>query len=89
MESPLIRKFEFILFECTFKDIGSDPYGFGVWYEPGPGTPQKRLAVRVFTDEGPIGEYVTPRGRATLIMAASSSLAHFLVGKPALEREKH
>ena len=89
MKSPLIRKIEFILFECRIKDIGSDPSGFGIWYEPGPGTPQKRLAVRVFTDEGPFGEYVPPRARATVIMAASSALAHFLLGKPALERERH
>ena len=89
MKSPLIRKIEFILFECRIKDIGSDPSGFRVWYEPGPGTPQKRLAVRVFTDEGPFGEYVPPRARATVIMAASSALAHFLLGKPALERERH
>ena len=49
MKEFLIKKIEFTLFEVCIPDIGADPSGFGVWYEPGPGTPQKRFAVRIFT----------------------------------------
>ena len=84
MKEFLIKKIEFTLFEVCIPDIGADPSGFGVWYEPGPGTPQKRFAVRIFNDEGPF-----PRSRATVIMPAAIALAHFLIQKPALERERH
>ena len=89
MKSPLISKIEFNLFEVSIPNIGADPSGFGVWYDPGPGTPQKRFAVRIYTDNGSVGEYVPPRSRATVIMPAAVALAHFLVQKPALERERH
>ena len=89
MKEFLIKKIEFTLFEVCIPDIGADPSGFGVWYEPGPGTPQKRFAVRIFTDDGPVGVYVPPRSRATVIMPAAIALAHFLIRKPALERERH
>ena len=89
MKEFLIKKIEFTLFEVCIPDICADPSGFGVWYEPSPGTPQKRFAVRSFTDGGPVGVYVPPRSRATVIMPASIALAHFLIRKPALERERH
>ena len=43
MKSPLIKKIEFTLFEVIIPSIAADPSGFSVWYEPGPGTLQKRL----------------------------------------------
>ena len=89
MKEFLIKKIEFTLFEVCIPDIGADPSGFGVWYEPGPGTPQKRFAVRIFTDDGSVGVYVPPRSRAPVIMPAAIALAHFLIRKPALERERH
>ena len=89
MKEFLIKKIEFTLFEVCIPDIGADSSGFGVWYEPGPGNPQKRFAVRIFTDDGPVGVYVPPRSRATVIMPAAIALAHFLIRKPALERESH
>ena len=36
MKEFLIKKIEFTLFEVCIPDIGADPSGFGVWYEPGP-----------------------------------------------------
>ena len=53
MKEFLIKKIEFTLFEVCIPDIGADPSGFRVWYEPGPGTPQKRFAVRIFTLRAP------------------------------------
>ena len=89
MNEFLINKIEFTLFEVRIPDIGADPSGFGVWYEPGNGTSQKRFAVRIFTNDGPIGSYVPPRSRANVIMPASIALAYILINKPALEREHH
>ena len=48
-----------------------------------------RFAVRIYADTGVVGEYVPGRGRAQVIKTASETLAHALIGKPALERERH
>ena len=64
MKSPRIDAIEFTLFEVSIPNIAADPSGFGVWYEPGIVTTQKRFGVRIFTDEGVVGEYVPPRSRA-------------------------
>ncbi|HCV86927.1 MAG TPA: mandelate racemase/muconate lactonizing protein, partial [Deltaproteobacteria bacterium] len=80
---------EFILFEVSIHNIAADPSGFGVWYEPGGGTPQKRFGVRIFTDAGVVGEYVPPRSRAKVLMSAGAALAYALLNKPAFERERH
>jgi L-alanine-DL-glutamate epimerase-like enolase superfamily enzyme len=89
MKSPTIQEIEFTLFEVSIPNIAADPSGFLVWYEPGPGTPQKRFGVRIFTDEGVVGEYVPPRARSKVLMSAGVALAHALLKKPALERERH
>ena len=89
MKSPLIKKIEFTLFEVRIPSIAADPSGFSVWYEPGPGTPQKRFSVKIYSDDGHVGEYVPPRSRADVIMPAAVALANFLVEKPVLERESH
>lgn len=89
MKSPLIKKIEFTLFEVRIPSIAADPSGFSVWYEPGAGTPQKRFSVKIYSDDGHVGEYVPPRSRADVIMPAAVALANFLVEKPVLERESH
>ena len=89
MKSPLIKKIEFTLFEVRIPSIAADPSGFSVWYEPGPGALQKRFSVKIYSDDGHVGEYVPPRSRAAVIMQAAVALAHFLVEKPVLERESH
>ena len=47
-----IKKIEFTLFEVSIPNICSDQSGFGVWYEPGFNSQQKRFAVQIFTDKG-------------------------------------
>ena len=89
MKSPLIKKIEFTLFKVRIPNIVTDPSGFSVWYEPGSGIIQERFSVKIFSDDGHVGEYVPPRSRANVIMPASVALAHFLVKKPVLERESH
>ena len=86
---PIIERIEFTTFEVTIKDMTSDPAGFGIAYTPGTSTPQLRFGLRIHTDTGVVGEYVPGRSRAKVIMTASEALAYSLIGKPALERERH
>jgi hypothetical protein len=51
-DSPIIRRIEPTAFTVQIKNIATDPSHLGVFYEPGPGMPQPRFAVRVFTDTG-------------------------------------
>ena len=86
---PIVTRIELIAFDITVPNTGTDKAGLGVSYVPGPGMPMRRFAVRMHTDTGIVGEYVPPRARAKVIMAACEALAHSLIGKPALERERH
>lgn len=87
MKNFVIKKIEFFMFEFNVQNIGSDPAGFGVWYEPGQGVKQKRFAVKIYTSDGFIGEYIPPRSRAPIIMPSAVALSNLLIQKPCLERE--
>ena len=87
--SPTITRIELTTFEIVVPNVGSDPGGFGVYYVPGDGVAQVRMAVSIHASDGTVGEYVPPRGRARLIAAACEALAYSLVGEPALARERH
>ena len=67
----------------------TDPAGFGIAYSPGRADPQIRFGMRVYADNGVVGEYVPGRGRAKVIKSACEALSHSLIGKPALQRERH
>lgn len=82
-----IQRIELTSFNIRIANVGTDPAGAGVRYAPGDGDKQLRFAVRIYTDSGLIGEYVSPRGRAAVVMGACQFLAHGLIGKPALQRE--
>ncbi|MFT5392840.1 MAG: L-alanine-DL-glutamate epimerase-like enolase superfamily enzyme, partial [Gammaproteobacteria bacterium] len=86
--SPTITRIELIDFEICVENIATDRAGSGVHYQPGPGGTQTRFALRVETDQGVTGEYIPPRGRAELVMAATKFLAPRLIGQPVLERER-
>ena len=88
-DSPLIIRIELDAFEIRTPGIGADRAGLSVYYDPGPGAPQIRFAVRIHTDAGITGAYVPPRGRARVIMAACEALAYGLIGQPALARDRH
>jgi len=87
--APIIEKIELTLFEIELADLVTDAAGFGIAHAPGATGTHSRFAVRIFTDDGVVGEYVPPRGRAKVIMSAVEALAHSLIGKPALQRERH
>ncbi|MCB1718780.1 MAG: mandelate racemase/muconate lactonizing protein [Candidatus Competibacteraceae bacterium] len=88
-QTPVITCIELIAFEIQLPNLASDPSGLSLHYHPGPGLPQLRFGVRIITDSGLVGEYIPPRGRAKVIMAACEALAYGLIGKPALAREQH
>lgn len=87
--NPTITKIQLTSFNIVVPNIGTDRAGAGVRFAPGDGEPQLRFAVRLHTDAGVVGEYVPPRGRAKVVMSAVEFLAHKLIGKPLLERERH
>ncbi len=87
--APVIERIELTAFEIRIENLASGPGGLGVSYVPGPGTAQLRLAVKVFAGDGLVGTYVTPRGRTTATIGACESLAYGLIGKDALQRERH
>jgi L-alanine-DL-glutamate epimerase-like enolase superfamily enzyme len=87
--SPIITRIELTAFTIQQPNLASDRSGIGLHYQPGPGQPQRRFGVRIFTDVGVVGEYIPPRGRAKVIMVACEALAYGLIGKPALHREQH
>jgi len=83
-----IRQIELISFNIQVAGVGTDAAGAGVRYLPGKGEQQLRFIVRIHTESGLTGEYVSPRGRAGVVMAACQFLSHRLIGQPALQREK-
>lgn len=87
--TPVIERIELTAFEIELENIVTDKAGFGLSYQPGAKGTHLRFAIRIFTDTGVVGEYVPPRGRTNVIMTASEALSHSLIGKPALQREKH
>jgi L-alanine-DL-glutamate epimerase-like enolase superfamily enzyme len=88
-DAPKIERIEFTVFEITVQNMTTDPAGFGIAYAPGRADPQIRFGLKVFADSGAVGEYVPGRGRARVIKSASEALGHSLIGKPALQRERH
>ena len=89
MTGPLIERIEITLFDVTIPDMSADPSGFGISYTPGTATPQTRFALKIFADNGAVGEYVPGRGRARVIASAVEALGRMLLGRPALARESN
>jgi L-alanine-DL-glutamate epimerase-like enolase superfamily enzyme len=87
--SPVIERIELTSFTFTIENLVANTQGSSIAYHPGPGTPQKRLAVRVIADTGVIGEYVGNRAATGVLMAHCEYLAYGLIGKPALERDNN
>ena len=82
---PVITRIELHRFEHEHKDVGRDlSFALGPFYEPGSITHRRALAIRIHTDQGPVGEYVSiaPGTFEQICM-----FADLLIGKNALERE--
>ena len=87
--TPTIERIEFTVFEIALENVASDPAGLGISYAPGRTETHVRFGLRIFADTGVVGEYVPGRSRAKVIKVASETLAHSLIGRPALQRERH
>lgn len=83
-----INRIELTSFNIRVANVGTDAAGAGIRYLPGASDEQLRFAVRIHTDSGLIGEYISPRGRSAYVMAACQFLSHRLIGQPALQRER-
>lgn len=83
---PVITRIEAYEFEHTLKDVGRDPnFALGPFYEPGSTARRRAVAIRVHTDIGVTGEYVSI---APGVMDQIRMFADYLLGKNALERER-
>jgi L-alanine-DL-glutamate epimerase-like enolase superfamily enzyme len=78
----LIKRLVVDEFEYEKQDLGLD-YGFNTVWRPGHVVTEQRSVLRIVTESGVVGEYVT-RGMS---LATLPLVAHFLIGKNALERE--
>jgi L-alanine-DL-glutamate epimerase-like enolase superfamily enzyme len=84
--APTITRIESTEFRYPLEDVGTDPNGFNLVYEPGETTTRKLFAVEIHTDTGLTGEYVGGNSPAA---AQYNTFADYLVGKNPLDREKH
>jgi L-alanine-DL-glutamate epimerase-like enolase superfamily enzyme len=84
--APTITRIESTEFQYPLEDVGTDPNGFNLVYEPGETTTRKLFAVEIHTDTGLTGEYVGGNSPAA---AQYNTFADYLVGKNPLDREKH
>lgn len=85
MADPIITKFEVHQWKSSLKDMGYDYNGFNLVYEPGGSAPMGGYILKVFTDQGIVGEYA---GGSALDYASLARFAPYLIGKSALERER-
>jgi L-alanine-DL-glutamate epimerase-like enolase superfamily enzyme len=84
--APTITRIESIEFSYPLENLGADEYGFNLVYQPGNTAERKLFALRIDTDEGVTGEYV---GGNSPGFAQVNTFADYLVGRNALERERH
>ena len=81
-EKPIITGFEFIEFEFTFQDLTTDYNGFNLVYKAGSSLTRKGCVMQVHTSMGITGELLSGMPHTL------PTLAPYLIGKNALERER-
>ncbi len=87
MSKLKIDKIELTSFEIELDHIIENKSGIGVSFSPGSKTKHLRFGIRIFDSDGSIGEYIPPRGRAKVVMAASEALSEHVVNTNPLHRE--
>ena len=70
MSKLKIKKIELTLFEINLKDLKENNSGIGISFSPGSKNKHLRFGIRIYDTDGTIGEYIPPRGRANVVMAA-------------------
>ena len=87
MSESKIDKIEITLFEITLENIKENKSGIGITYVPNTVSKHLRFGIKIFDSDGNIGEYIPPRSRAKIVLAASEGLSYHLIGKNPLHRE--
>ena len=88
MSKSKINKIELTSFEIELIDIEENKSGIGIFYSPNCKKKHIRFGIRIFDTDGHVGEYIPPRSRAKVIMAASEALSYHIIGKNPLHREE-
>jgi len=85
-DKPKITQIEVHEFEYGIRDVGQDPsFALGLSYEPGNVAKRRALGIKIHTDAGVTGEYVSI---APATFEQISMFADHLIGKNALHREE-
>ena len=84
MADPKITQLELVVFEYQVQDLGTDYNGFNQVYEKGRVMTVRAAVLRLHTDTGVIGDYLTG-GRAAHQLG---SVSGYLIGKNPFQREK-
>ena len=84
MSKLKITSIEVKLARFELADLGTDPSGYSLIYEPGGKKPVKTYAVRVHTNEGITGDFV---GGDSVGLAQFTKFVDYLIGKDPTQRE--
>lgn len=87
-KQPTITEVELTSFAFPVQDMAVHPDAYDMHYEPGHTQQVGKFAVRILTDAGVTGEYVGNWMASPMALAQCEFLAPYLLGKPALERER-
>ena len=82
---PIIQKITLTRYRFPFDNVGSDlSFAMGPFYEPGGRGARSVLGIRIYTDIGVTGEYMSI---APGTFEQIQQFGSFLIGKNALQRE--
>lgn len=84
MARPIITGVELTEYTYTLQDFGKDYNGFNLVYQAGSSITSKGTVLQVHTDAGITGEYIT----GAVQIATLPMFVDYLLGRPALERER-
>ena len=83
---PVIERIEITRYLFPWNDVGDDlNFAVGPFYERGSHRSRRMLGIKIFTDEGVTGEFMSV---APGTMEQMQAVAPLLIGANALEREK-
>lgn len=82
-----ITRIDIIPFEFEARNLARNGDGMRVGYKKGASTTVVRQAIRILTDDGLAGEYVTNWGGTAATMGEMEMLAPFLIGRDPMQRE--
>src|SRR5437667_3256733 len=85
MAEPRITKLEVHQYAYTLEELGTADNGFNLVYSPGSHVSMKGHILRILTDVGLVGEYA---GGGAAEYSTLPTVAQYLIGKNALERER-